>query len=169
MSLTAGGAWPAARTAGRPISFRSATRAAATSAPNCRPSCASAAVGGLLGAAVWPANAEPAGTSAGLRALHANAERRQFEAKHSKRCNEDAPSRADSGAQERLREAEAELEAATGREVNAAAKKLQRVKTELRRLEAELTERLKGRATCGSAAAGASSCPRSNFKPERHP
>jgi hypothetical protein len=58
---------------------------------------------------------------------------------------------------QQLREAEAELEAATRRsDVNAAASKLQRAKAELKRLEAQETGRPKRRATRASGAAGAS-------------
>jgi hypothetical protein len=54
-----------------------------------------------------------------------------------------------------LREAEAELEAATTRTaVNAAAKKLQRAKAELKALEEMAAERSKQRATRGSGSAG---------------
>jgi hypothetical protein len=57
-----------------------------------------------------------------------------------------------------LREAEAELAAAKRRtELNAAAKRLQRAKTELKRLEAEAAERPKRRPNRGSRSAGASS------------
>jgi hypothetical protein len=57
-----------------------------------------------------------------------------------------------------LREAEAELEAATRRsDVNAAAAKLQRAKAALKRLEAEAAERPKRRPSRGSGSAGASS------------
>jgi hypothetical protein len=57
-----------------------------------------------------------------------------------------------------LREGEAELAAATRRsDVNAAASKLQRAKAELKRLEAEATERPKRRPSRGAGAAGASS------------
>jgi hypothetical protein len=56
-----------------------------------------------------------------------------------------------------LREAEAELAAAKGRtELNAAAKRLQRAKTELKRLEAEAAERPKRRPNRGWRSAGAS-------------
>jgi hypothetical protein len=56
-----------------------------------------------------------------------------------------------------LREAEAELEAATRRsDVNAAASKLQRAMAELKLLEAQETGRPKRRATRASGAAGAS-------------
>jgi multidrug resistance efflux pump len=57
-----------------------------------------------------------------------------------------------------LREAEAELAAAKRRtELNAAAKRLQRAKTELKRLEAAVAERPKRRPNPGSRSAGASS------------
>ena len=57
-----------------------------------------------------------------------------------------------------LREAEAELEAATGRSaVNAAAKKLQRVKAELNRLSEEPAEAPKRRSSRGVGSVGASS------------
>jgi hypothetical protein len=57
-----------------------------------------------------------------------------------------------------LREAEAELEAATRRsDVNAAAKRLQRAKAELKRLEAESAERPKRRSSRGAGSAGAAS------------
>jgi hypothetical protein len=57
-----------------------------------------------------------------------------------------------------LRDPEAELEAATRRsEVDAAAKRLQRAKAELKALEAaEPAKRPKGRATRGSGRAGVS-------------
>jgi hypothetical protein len=56
-----------------------------------------------------------------------------------------------------LREAEAELDVATRRsDVDAAAKRLQRAKAELKRLEAEAAERPTQRATPGSRSAGAS-------------
>jgi hypothetical protein len=56
-----------------------------------------------------------------------------------------------------LREAERELDAATRRsDVNAAAKRLQRARAELKRLEAQAAERLKRRASRGSGSAGAS-------------
>jgi hypothetical protein len=55
-----------------------------------------------------------------------------------------------------LREAEAELEAATRRsEVNAAAARLQRAKAELKRLDAEKAERPKRRPSRASGPAGA--------------
>ena len=57
-----------------------------------------------------------------------------------------------------LSEAENELAAAKRRtELNAAAKRLQRAKTELKRLEAEAAERPKRRPNRGSRSAGASS------------
>jgi hypothetical protein len=57
-----------------------------------------------------------------------------------------------------LRETEQELDAATRRsDVDAAAKKLQRAKAELKALEAELAERPKRRASRGSRSAAASS------------
>jgi hypothetical protein len=57
-----------------------------------------------------------------------------------------------------LREAERELDAATRRsDVNAAAKRLQRAKAQLKRLEAEAAERPKRRPSRGSRSAGASS------------
>jgi hypothetical protein len=57
-----------------------------------------------------------------------------------------------------LREAEAELEAATRRsDVNAAAKRLQLAKAQLKRLEAEAAERPTRRTSRGSGPAGASS------------
>ena len=57
-----------------------------------------------------------------------------------------------------LREAEAELEAATKRtDVDAAARKLQRAKAELKALEGKPAERPKGRSSRGGASAGASS------------
>jgi hypothetical protein len=56
-----------------------------------------------------------------------------------------------------LREAEAELEAATRRsDVNAAASKLQRARAELKRLEAEAAERPKRRSSRGSRSEDAS-------------
>jgi hypothetical protein len=56
-----------------------------------------------------------------------------------------------------LRQAEAELEVATTRSaVNAAAKKLQRAKAELKALDSEAAERPKRRASRGSGPAGAS-------------
>jgi hypothetical protein len=56
-----------------------------------------------------------------------------------------------------LRETERELDAATRRsDVNAAAKRLQRAKAQLKRLEAEAAERPK-RPSRGSGSAGASS------------
>jgi hypothetical protein len=58
----------------------------------------------------------------------------------------------------KLREAEVELEAATRRsDVNAAAKRLQLVKAELKRLDAEAAKRPKRRTSRGSRSAGASS------------
>jgi hypothetical protein len=55
-----------------------------------------------------------------------------------------------------LREAEAELEAATRRsDVNAAASKLQRAKAELKRLEAQETGRPQRRPSRGRASGGA--------------
>ena len=57
-----------------------------------------------------------------------------------------------------LREAEAELDAATRRtEVDAAAKKLQRVKAELKNLQAKAAPRPNRRSSRGSGSAGASS------------
>jgi polyhydroxyalkanoate synthesis regulator phasin len=57
-----------------------------------------------------------------------------------------------------LREAERELDAATRRsDVNAAAKRLQLVKAELRQLEAKATRRPKRRSSRASGPAGASS------------
>jgi hypothetical protein len=58
---------------------------------------------------------------------------------------------------ERLKQAEAELEVATRRsDVNAAAKRLQRAKAELKALEAESAKRAKRRASRASGSAGAS-------------
>jgi hypothetical protein len=60
--------------------------------------------------------------------------------------------------QKALREAERELEAATWRsDVDAAAKKLQRAKSELKALEAKPAKRPKRRLGRGSRSAGASS------------
>jgi hypothetical protein len=60
--------------------------------------------------------------------------------------------------QKALREAERELEAATRRsDVDAAAKKLQRAKSELKALEAKPAKRPKRRLGRGSRSAGASS------------
>jgi hypothetical protein len=56
-----------------------------------------------------------------------------------------------------LREAEQELAAAKRRtELNAAAKRLQRAKAELKALEAEAAKRPRGRSSRGSGSAGAS-------------